>query len=131
MMRRLESLEAWRAARKLAVLAYRLTLEPPLSRHFSLADQIRRAAPSVPASVSRDHTEDIGQHVTVYCLGADVIDHPFREVSGVPDDAGPVLDGITPSVGAYRGTIPTWTVCAWVYPVVEIPMLPFPVVAST
>jgi len=54
-MRRLESLEAWRAARKLAVLAYRLTLEPPLSRHFSLADQIRRAAPSVPGNVAEGY----------------------------------------------------------------------------
>ena len=43
------------AARKLAVLAYRLTLEPPLSRHFSLADQIRRAAPSVPANVAEGY----------------------------------------------------------------------------
>jgi len=55
MMRRLESLEAWRAARQLAVLAYRLTLEPPLSRHFSLVDQIRRAAPSVPANVAEGY----------------------------------------------------------------------------
>src|SRR5207302_55771 len=55
MMRRLESLEAWRAARKLAVLAYRLTLEPPLSRHFSLADQIRRAAPSIPANIAEGY----------------------------------------------------------------------------
>src|SRR5213080_60864 len=51
-MRRLESLEAWRAARQLAAMAYRLTLEPPLSRHFPLVDQIRRAAPSVPANVA-------------------------------------------------------------------------------
>ena|SRR3989454_12623021 len=37
------------------VIAYRLTLEPPLSRHFSLADQIRRAAPSVPANVAEGY----------------------------------------------------------------------------
>src|SRR5256884_9788942 len=55
MMRRLESLEAWRAARQLAALAYRLTLEPPLSRHFPLVDQIRRAAPSVPANVAEGY----------------------------------------------------------------------------
>ena len=54
-MRRLESLEVWRAARQLAVIAYRLTLEPPLSRHFPLADQIRRAAPSVPANVAEGY----------------------------------------------------------------------------
>src|SRR5438132_6166666 len=55
MTRRLESLEAWRAARQLAVIAYRLTREPPLSRHFSLADQIRRAAPSIPANIAEGY----------------------------------------------------------------------------
>ncbi len=54
-MRRLESLEAWKAARELAGIAYRLTLEPPLSRHFSLADQIRRAAPSIAANVAEGY----------------------------------------------------------------------------
>ena len=54
-MRRLESLEAWKAARQLAAMAYRLTLEPPLSRHFPLVDQIRRAAPSVPANVAEGY----------------------------------------------------------------------------
>ena len=39
----------------MAVIAYRLTLEPPLSRHFSLVDQIRRAAPSVPANVAEGY----------------------------------------------------------------------------
>ena len=54
-VRRLESLEAWKLARRLAVSAYRLTLEPPLSRHFALTDQIRRAAPSVPANIAEGY----------------------------------------------------------------------------
>jgi len=54
-VRRLESLEAWKLARQLAEAAYRLTLEPPLSRHFSLVDQIRRAAPSIPANIAEGY----------------------------------------------------------------------------
>ena len=54
-VKRLESLEAWKVARRLAVSAYRLTLEPPLSRHLALADQIRRAAPSVPANIAEGY----------------------------------------------------------------------------
>ena len=30
-------------------------MEPPLSRHFSLADQIRRAAPSVAANIAEGY----------------------------------------------------------------------------
>src|SRR2546422_7737778 len=36
-------------------LSYRLTLEPPLSRHYSLSDQIRRAAPSIPANIAEGY----------------------------------------------------------------------------
>ena len=51
----MESLEAWKVARRLSGTAYRLTLEPPLSRHFALADQIRRAAPSIPANIAEGY----------------------------------------------------------------------------
>jgi len=54
-VKRLESLEAWKLACQLARAAYRLTLEPPLSRHFSLADQVRRAAPSIPANIAEGY----------------------------------------------------------------------------
>src|SRR5256885_15262918 len=54
-MRRLESLEAWNVAGQLGGAAYRLTLEPPLSRHFALVDQIRRAAPSIPANIAEGY----------------------------------------------------------------------------
>jgi four helix bundle protein len=39
----------------LAGAGYRLTLEPPLNRHFALADQIRRAAPSIPANIAEGY----------------------------------------------------------------------------
>ena len=47
----LESLKAWARSKDLARAAYRITLRAPLSRHFGLADQIRRAATSVPANL--------------------------------------------------------------------------------
>jgi len=50
-MKQLESLEAWKGAQRSARLAYRLTMRPPLERHFGLSDQIRRAAVSIPANI--------------------------------------------------------------------------------
>src|SRR5256886_11593174 len=50
-MKQLASLEAWNCANALARSAYRLTLRKPLSGHFGLSDQIRRAAVSVPANM--------------------------------------------------------------------------------
>src|SRR2546426_8278196 len=50
-MKQLASLEAWNCANALARSAYRLTLRKPLSSHFGLSDQIRRAAVSVPANM--------------------------------------------------------------------------------
>jgi len=54
-MRNLESFDAWKRGRELAQLAYRLTLRPPLSKHFALADQIRRAALSIPANIAEGY----------------------------------------------------------------------------
>jgi four helix bundle protein len=50
-MEKLRSLKAWTSSKEHAKLAYGITLRPPLSRHFALADQIRRAAISVPANI--------------------------------------------------------------------------------
>jgi four helix bundle protein len=55
LVRKLDSLEAWRHGRQLSRDAYRLTLAGPLHRHFSLADQIRRAAASIPANVAEGY----------------------------------------------------------------------------
>jgi four helix bundle protein len=54
-VRKLESLQAWTCGREIARTAYRLTLNPPLSRHFSLADQIRRAAAAIPANIAEGY----------------------------------------------------------------------------
>ena len=50
-MKQLETLEAWKCGQELARAAYRLTLRSPLSAHFGMADQIRRAATSIPANM--------------------------------------------------------------------------------
>ena len=55
-VKRLDSLECWKVARRLAGAAYRLTLDSPLSRHYSFADQIRRAAPSIPANIAEGYS---------------------------------------------------------------------------
>ena len=55
-MRKLNRLDAWRTAQDLAHGAYVLTLNPRLSRHFALIDQIRRAALSVPANIAEGYS---------------------------------------------------------------------------
>jgi four helix bundle protein len=39
----------------LARAAYKLTLTAPLSRHYDLADQVRRAATSIPANIAEGY----------------------------------------------------------------------------
>lgn len=56
-MRNLESLEAWRLSRSVATRAYRLTLDDPLKKHFGVADQVRRAAISVPANITEGYAQ--------------------------------------------------------------------------
>jgi len=54
-MKKLGSLEAWNVGRQLSRVAYRLTLEGRLSKHFGLADQIRRAAAAIPANIAEGY----------------------------------------------------------------------------
>ncbi len=54
-MHKLESLDAWKATRRLSSAAYRLTMDPPLRQHFRLTDQIRRAAISIPANLAEGY----------------------------------------------------------------------------
>ena len=54
-MYRLERLEVWKAGNRLARAAYQLTVLSPLDRHFGLADQIRRAAVSIPANLAEGY----------------------------------------------------------------------------
>jgi four helix bundle protein len=54
-MKQLQSLDVWRAAHDLAELAYGLTAEAALHRHFALVDQMRRAALSIPANIAEGY----------------------------------------------------------------------------
>lgn len=52
------NLKVWREAKTLAVDVYRLTETSGLSRDFSLRDQIRRAAVSVPSNIAEGDERD-------------------------------------------------------------------------
>jgi len=54
-VRKLDTLDAWRCAQDTARSAYLLTMQLPLSKHFALSDQIRRAAISVPANIAEGY----------------------------------------------------------------------------
>lgn len=54
-MQKLASLDAWKRGRETARAAFRLTLDPPLKRHYTLASQIQRAAVSIPANIAEGY----------------------------------------------------------------------------
>src|SRR2546430_17054719 len=54
-MHKLGSLEAWNRSRQLSRIAYRLTLDGKLAKHFGLTDQIRRAAAAIPANIAEGY----------------------------------------------------------------------------
>jgi four helix bundle protein len=45
-------LKVWQRSKELAVFIYRITNEGPFSKDFSLRDQIRRAAVSIPSNIA-------------------------------------------------------------------------------
>ncbi|MCZ7605992.1 MAG: four helix bundle protein [Planctomycetota bacterium] len=59
----------WQRAMDLAVKAYKLTGSFPASQRYSLADQLQRAAASVPANIAegkgRVHTGDYLRHLAI------------------------------------------------------------------
>ena len=62
-------LKVWQRAMDLVPVAYRLARSLPRHEQFSLADQIRRSAVSVPANVAegqaRKHTREFLQHLSI------------------------------------------------------------------
>ncbi len=51
-IKQFEDIEAWKTARELATLIYRLTEQGAFSKDFGLKDQIRRAAVSVMSNIA-------------------------------------------------------------------------------
>jgi four helix bundle protein len=47
-----EDLEVWQIAMELSVKVYKLTIKSPLEKDFSLKDQIRRSAVSIPSNIA-------------------------------------------------------------------------------
>ncbi len=62
-------LKVWQRAMDLVPMAYRLVRSLPRHEQFSLADQIRRSAVSVPANIAegqaRKHTREFLQYLSI------------------------------------------------------------------
>ncbi len=62
-------LKVWQRAMELVPLTYHLVRSLPRHEQFSLADQIRRSAVSVPANIAegqaRKHTREFLQHLSI------------------------------------------------------------------
>ena len=54
-MHRFRALDVWRVARELSLTSYRATMESGFKGHYALADQIRRAAISIPANLAEGY----------------------------------------------------------------------------
>ena len=52
------NLIVWQKAKNLAVAIYRLTTNSPLAKDFSLRDQLRRAAVSIPSNIAEGDERD-------------------------------------------------------------------------
>ena len=57
-MGRFKDLEVWKRSKELAVRIYRVTDEGAIKRDFSLRDQLRRSAVSVPSNIAEGDERD-------------------------------------------------------------------------
>ncbi|HWJ24638.1 MAG TPA: four helix bundle protein [Gemmatimonadaceae bacterium] len=69
---------AWQEAMKLVVLSHRIADSLPSTQRFALADQIRRAAISIPANIAegytRIHRGDYLRHLSIARASAGELD---------------------------------------------------------
>lgn len=59
-------LNVWKRAKDLAVFVYRMTGQAPFNRDFSLRDQIRRAAVSIPSNIAEGDELDTNKQAIKY-----------------------------------------------------------------
>jgi four helix bundle protein len=57
-IRRVEDIEAWKDARKLAAAVYKATGEGAWSRDFGLRDQVRRAVVSIASNIAEGYARE-------------------------------------------------------------------------
>lgn len=55
MFKKLEEIEIWNRGCELAVQIYRLTTKEPFAKDWSLRDQLRRAAISIPSNIAEGY----------------------------------------------------------------------------
>jgi four helix bundle protein len=65
-MGRFMELNVWKRAKDLAVFVYRMTGQAPFNRDFSLCDQIRRAAVSIPSNIAEGDGLDTNKQAIKY-----------------------------------------------------------------
>ena len=53
-----EDLQVWQKAKDLAVLIYKITSEGKIAKDFSLRDQMRRSAVSIPSNIAEGDERD-------------------------------------------------------------------------
>jgi len=64
----LDQLEVWRLARDFAVMIYKKVIPPlPVSEKYNLADQLKRAAASIPANIAEGHGRFYFQDNVRFC----------------------------------------------------------------
>jgi four helix bundle protein len=67
---RFEEIDAWREARKLATIAYRLAGKPGLNHDFRLRDQLRAAAVPAMANIAEGFERDGNQEFAQFLMVA-------------------------------------------------------------
>src|SRR6266571_2391583 len=124
-IKQLASLEAWKCANALARSAYRLTLRKPLSGHFGLSDQIRRAAVSVPANMVEGYALGTTLQFILWLRGGASL--PTRNRQG-PGSSGRGWRRGRAHVGRARHPTPRWAPAeaGRTNPTHTIPLSPFP-----
>lgn len=89
---RFEEIEAWKSARELTRLIYRLTNGTVFAKDFGLKDQIRRAAVSVMSNIAEGFERDGTREFLQFMATAKASSGEVRSQLYVALDAGHISD---------------------------------------